>query len=180
MIKVSGQKVYLIIVGNIQRDSPSCAGRMRMLAPGTSIHIDNQTSPRTLAKEVKMSANMTSEKYIGRSAGANRHLRIELHIMVSHTCKTGTNINLPLKKHVTFTFVDYVERTYEDNQNTQGTNCRNISKNVDQYDVPVGHQPKGSPCNETPYSKQRKQSIDRIVHHCGIRYKFESRATMSW
>ena len=70
-----------MIVGNIHRDSPSCVGRTRMLAPGSSIHIDNQTSPRTLANEVKISANMTSEKYTGRSRGENRHLCAELRLI---------------------------------------------------------------------------------------------------
>ena len=52
----------LIVTGRIQRDRPSWVGRMSKLAPGRSMHIDSQMSPRTFAKEVKMSANITSEK----------------------------------------------------------------------------------------------------------------------
>ncbi len=68
---------HLIRVGKIQRVSPSCAGCASKLPLGSSIYTDNQTSPRTFAKEVKTSANTTSEKYTPCGDG-NKHLWIAL------------------------------------------------------------------------------------------------------
>jgi len=58
---------YLITVGKIQRAIPTPADGLRILCPGISMPSDNQTSPRTCAKDVKMSAKMMSEKYTGSS-----------------------------------------------------------------------------------------------------------------
>ena len=69
---------YLITVGKIQRAIPTPADGLRILCPGISMPSDNQTSPMTCAKDVKISAKMMSEKYTGSSPEEVRHLRIEL------------------------------------------------------------------------------------------------------
>jgi len=66
--------------GKIHLDHPSCGGGTSRLPPGRSMQRESQTSPRTFAKEVKISANITSEKYMGALSGEKRHLRIELFI----------------------------------------------------------------------------------------------------
>lgn len=53
---------HLIIVGKIHRVSPSWAGWARRLPLGRSMYMHSQTSPRTFAKDVRISANTTSEK----------------------------------------------------------------------------------------------------------------------
>ena len=69
---------YLIIMGKIQRSHVSSTGGLRILFPGLSIHKDCQTSPKTFAKEVPISAKITSEKYIGPYGAGKRHLLIAL------------------------------------------------------------------------------------------------------
>jgi hypothetical protein len=53
---------HLVTAGKIQRIHVSSTGGTKMLFPGFNIHKDNHISPNTFANEVKMSANMTSEK----------------------------------------------------------------------------------------------------------------------
>jgi hypothetical protein len=53
---------HLVTAGKIQRIHVSSTGGTKMLLPGFNIHKDNHISPNTFAKEVKMSANMISEK----------------------------------------------------------------------------------------------------------------------
>lgn len=64
---------HLIIVGSTQRDSPCKDGSTCRLPPGNSIQRLSQTSPRTFAYEVRMSAMITSEKKIGRPRGGKKH-----------------------------------------------------------------------------------------------------------
>ena len=54
---------------------------MRRLPEGASIQRDSQTSPITFAKEVMISAKITSQKRIASFAGGIKHLRRELMIM---------------------------------------------------------------------------------------------------
>ena len=42
------------------------------------MHSDNHISPRTFANDVRMSANMTSEKYIKLLEAGKRHLAVVL------------------------------------------------------------------------------------------------------
>lgn len=108
-----------MIVGNIQLDMPSCVGKERRLAPGSSMQIDNQTSPRTLANDVKISAKMTSEKYTGRSNGENRHLQIELDTISTHAAQR--NEENSLKKNIPFSLMTHIKWTNQDDENTERT-----------------------------------------------------------
>lgn len=67
-----------MITGTTHRIKPSCLGSRRRLFPGKSMRSDNQTSPRTFAKEVKTSAKTTSAKYTGLSMDEEVHRRIDL------------------------------------------------------------------------------------------------------
>ena len=66
-----------MIVGKIQRVSPSCAGCASRLPLGSSMHTDSHMSPSTFAKDVNTSAKTTSAKYTPCGDG-NRHLWIAL------------------------------------------------------------------------------------------------------
>jgi len=54
-------KTHLIMAGVIHLCQPSSLGVARSVFPGSRINADNQTSPRTLAKEVAISAKTMSE-----------------------------------------------------------------------------------------------------------------------
>lgn len=54
-------KTHLIMIGEIHLCQPCSLGAARSVFPGTRRTTDNQTSPRTLAKEVAMSAKTMSE-----------------------------------------------------------------------------------------------------------------------
>lgn len=53
------------MVGSTQRIHPSCDGGISRVFPGISMHKESQTSPKTFAKDVPISANTTSEKQTG-------------------------------------------------------------------------------------------------------------------
>jgi hypothetical protein len=71
---------YLINVGNIHLYQPYCFGGARRLPPGSSMQNDSQTSPSTLAYDVKMSAKITSEKYTRWFMGDDIHLLMLLEV----------------------------------------------------------------------------------------------------
>jgi hypothetical protein len=75
---VEYDRSYLMTVGRIHRNQLSSTAGFNMLFPGLSIHKASQTSPRTLANEVPISAKITSEKYMGPFGGGKIHLRIAL------------------------------------------------------------------------------------------------------
>lgn len=78
-INLESTETHLMIVGRIQRTSPSCAGSASKLPLGSSINIDSHTSPSTFANEVNTSANTTSEKYT-RCGDGNKHLCTALYV----------------------------------------------------------------------------------------------------
>lgn len=70
---------YLINVGKIHLYQPYCVGGLRRLPPGSSMQIESQTSPKTFAYEVKMSAKITSEKCTRWFVGIDMHLLMLLY-----------------------------------------------------------------------------------------------------
>lgn len=54
-------KTHLIMAGVIHLCQPSSLGMARRVFPGSRVNTDNQTSPRTFAKEVAISAKTMSE-----------------------------------------------------------------------------------------------------------------------
>jgi len=84
---------YLMRDGSIQWERPSKDGRDKRLPPGSSMHMESQTSPRTFANDVNTSAKRTSEKYTGLSIEENIHLAaLLLGIITAHIIKASTVI----------------------------------------------------------------------------------------
>lgn len=84
---------HLMRLGSIHWNQPYCDGSCNKLPPGSSMHNDNDRSPRTFANDVRMSANMTSEKYIELVEAAKRHLAAVLKkdISMDHEYTKITN-----------------------------------------------------------------------------------------
>ena len=72
-------RAYLINVGKIHLYQPYCFGGLKRLPPGRSMQNDSQTSPNTLANEVKMSAKITSAKNTLWFMGDDKHLLMLLY-----------------------------------------------------------------------------------------------------
>jgi hypothetical protein len=63
----------LMIVGKTHLCQPSSGGAARRVFPGSNMSVVSQKSPKTLAKEVAMSANTMSENSIGKWEGGKMH-----------------------------------------------------------------------------------------------------------
>jgi hypothetical protein len=141
------------MVGNIHRDQPAWRGITRILPPGRSIHIESHTSPRTLANDVKTSANTTSEKYIGWSEGEKIHRRTALKPTTK--VRNGGKANqryrcASRKKHIAFTFLESVDFADEDDENRQSTDRGDKCIRVHEEQIPVNDVYKQRPCPKTP------------------------------
>ena len=79
-LEIENFKSYLIMVGNTHRNQFSSTGGIRILFPGLSIHSESHIPPRTFANDVPISANITSEKYIGPFGGGKMHRRMALYV----------------------------------------------------------------------------------------------------
>lgn len=104
-------------VGNIQRAYPCWPGGSNRLPLGRSMQMESQTSPRTFAKEVKISAKTTSAKYIRSSE--KKHLCIDLwefreRTTPTHAPKHGEGY--VQDKLVSFPPFKHVERRQKDHE----------------------------------------------------------------
>jgi hypothetical protein len=160
---------HLIMVGITHLSHSPSAGVLKRVLPGKSIHADSHTSPRTFAKEVKISANTTSAKYIGPSIDVNRHLRIALGRVMSALSMEDAEKKNVLKELVAFAFVKRVDWADQDQQNHEGRYRRDVPKRVYEVHVSVGEVAEGSPGEKAPNGIGSAESIDCRVYYGGMR-----------
>ena len=92
-------KTHLIMIGEIHLCQPCSLGAARSVFPGTRRTTDNQTSPRTLAKEVAISAKTTSENRTGEWWGGNKQRCIALIVSAQKTMSVQENMTLTLRTY---------------------------------------------------------------------------------
>lgn len=122
--------LYLIRVGTTHLPRPSGTGALNIVFPGKNMHSDSQMSPNTLAKDVPISAKMTSEKRMGVFIEESRHRLIALWVGSVQFDNTRRNDDV-LNKLIALCLEESVVRAPDDENEKEARNCGYMAIGVD-------------------------------------------------